>query len=51
MCVNEFAGRLNTRGLDPIDMTGAMASGIVGKRLTYAHLITPGSITGIEVGI
>lgn len=34
----EFAGRLNVRPLDTIDMMGAVAVGMVGRRLTYARL-------------
>lgn len=35
---SEFAGRLNVRPLDTIDMMGAVAAGMVGRRLTYAGL-------------
>ena len=37
--VNEFAGRLNIRPLDTVEMMGSMAYGMVGKRLTYEALI------------
>lgn len=37
--VNEFAGRLNIRDMDTLDMMGSMVLGMVGKRLTYAALI------------
>ena len=37
--VNEFAGRLNIRDMDTIDMMGMIVLGMVGKRLTYAALI------------
>ena len=34
----EFAGRLNVRPLDTIDMMGAVAAGMMGRRLTCAGL-------------
>ena len=34
----EFAGRLNVRPLDTIDMMGTMVVGMVGSKLTYARL-------------
>lgn len=37
--VNEFAGRLNTRPLDTIEVMGSMARGMAGHRLTYANLV------------
>ena len=38
--VNEFAGRLNIRDMNTIDMMISLARGMMGKRLTYAALIT-----------
>ena len=38
--VNEFAGRLNIRDMDTIDMMKALARHMIGKRLTYAQLIS-----------
>lgn len=37
--INEFAGRLNIRDSDTIDMMKMLARHMVGKRLTYAYLI------------
>ena len=37
--VNEFAGRLNIRNMDMMDMMVALVRGMVGQRLTYAALI------------
>lgn len=37
--VNEFAGRLNIRNMDTIDMMVSLVQGMVGKRLTYTTLI------------
>ena len=37
--INEFAGRLNIRSMDTIDMMGSMAGGMAGKRLMYSTLI------------
>ena len=37
--VNEFAGRLNERFRDTIDMMATLAVHMTGKRLTYAHLV------------
>ena len=34
----EFAGRLNVRPLDTIEMMEMVAAGMVGRRLTYAGL-------------
>ena len=39
--VDEFSGRHNVRPLDTQDQMGRMATGAVGKRLTYADLIGP----------
>ena len=39
--VGEFSGRHNVRPLDTQDQMGRMASGAVGKRLTYAQLVGP----------
>ena len=36
--VNEFAARHNVRRADTIDQMGAVAAGMVGRRLTYADL-------------
>ena len=36
--VNEFAGRLNIRDMDTIDMMGSIVGGMVGKRLTHRML-------------
>lgn len=38
--VNEFAGRLNIRNMDTIDMMVSLTQGMVGKRLTYDVLIS-----------
>ena len=45
--INEFAGRLNTRKMDTIDMMDSMVRNMAGKRLTYAQLIAPGNLSGI----
>ena len=37
--VNEFAGRLNNRFCDTVDMIRVLAKNAVGKRLTYSHLV------------
>lgn len=37
--VNEFAGRLNARDMDTIQMMGVMAEGMSGQRLTYRDLV------------
>ena len=37
--VNEFAGRLNIRDMDTIDMMGSIVCGMVGKRLMYKSLV------------
>ena len=37
--VNEFAGRLNIRNMDTIDMMVSLTRGMMGKRLTYVALI------------
>lgn len=39
-CVNEFAGRLNIRDFDTLDMMKELARHMVGKRLTYADLVS-----------
>ena len=36
--VNEFAGRHNLRSLDTADQMGALAAGMVGRRLSYRQL-------------
>ncbi len=36
----EFAGRHNVRPLDTLEQMSALASGMVGKRLTYEQLIS-----------
>lgn len=38
--VNEFAGRLNIRDMDTIDMMTTLVQHMVGKRLTYDQLIS-----------
>ena len=38
--VNEFAGRLNIRNMNTIDMMVSLTQGMVGKRLTYDVLIS-----------
>ena len=38
--VDEFAGRLNNRFRDTIDMMKVVVKNAVGKRLTYSHLIS-----------
>ena len=43
--VNEFAGRLNTRDMDTIDMMGSIVGSMVGKRLTYKALTTVGHLS------
>jgi len=42
--LQEFAGRHNRRELDTIDMIGAVADGMIGKRLTYEALTTPNGL-------
>ena len=37
--VNEFAGRLNIRNMDTMDMMGSIVCGMVGKRLMYKSLV------------
>ena len=37
--VTEFVGRGNMRGLDTIDQMGALAQGMIGKRLRYQDLV------------
>ena len=37
--LNEMAGRYNTRGMDILEQMELLASGIVGKRLTYRDLV------------
>ena len=44
--VNEFAGRLNIRCMDTMDMLCTVARNMVGKRLTYAQLIAPCNLGG-----
>ena len=38
--VREFAGRHNLRGLDTLDQMTALATGMVGRRLTYEMLVS-----------
>ena len=42
--VQEFAGRHNLRDEDTIDIMGAVASGMEGKRLTYEMLTAPNGL-------
>ena len=42
--VQEFAGRHNLRERDTIDIMGAFASGMGGKRLRYQELIAPNGL-------
>ena len=42
--VNEFTGRHNLRENDTIDMIGALADGMQGKRLRYRELIAPNGL-------
>ena len=44
--VQEFAGRHNLRDEDTIEIMGALASGMEGKRLTYEMLIAPNGLQG-----
>ena len=37
---DEFATRENLRDLDTIDLVGAIAARMIGRRLTYAELTT-----------
>ena len=43
--VQEFAGRHNLRDEDTIEIMGAVASGMEGKRLTYEMLIAPNGLS------
>ena len=43
--VQEFAGRHNLRESDTIDMIGAVADGMQGKRLRYRELIAPNGLS------
>ena len=38
--VNECCGRLNLRGLPMLEQMGAVAVGLVGKRLTFRQIVT-----------
>ncbi len=44
--VNEFAGRLGMKALDAVAKMRAIAQNLVGKRLTYAQLVSPSTLCG-----
>lgn len=43
--IAEFAGRHNIRGRDTIDQMGIMVHSMIGKRLTYHHLIAENGLS------
>ena len=44
--INEFAGRLGMKALGTVDKMCAVVQNLVGKRLSYAQLVAPGTLCG-----